>query len=125
MQTYDDMSHKLADLITTQLRLSDADLPVLIRKMGRRAPRHIRRDLTQVADAARLGGHPKLAAQIDPTKVQAAFRRSSLWLKEVDIDAQRAQARRMMWAGLALKLMLILIAGITALAWLGLIGPDA
>lgn len=125
MQIYQEMSDDLARLIALRLKLGAAPLPVLLRRLGRRAPRVVRRDLAQVAAAADLGRHPKLAARIDAAAVQAAHDRAARWLRAFDWEARQAQARRRLRAGLACKLLLVLVIGITLLAWSGAIGPEA
>lgn len=125
MQSYQDMANQLAGLIERQLKMSEAALPVLLRRIGRRAPKRVRRDLRQVAEAAQLGQHPKLAARIDADGVQAAYTRATVWLKDVDWDAQRAQARRAIWATIAFNLMLLAAVVVCVLTWGGAIGPSA
>lgn len=122
MPSYQDMADQLAKLIERQLNMTLADLPVMQRRVGRRLPKRVRRDLMLVAEAADLGRHPKMAARIDADAVMAAFTHARTWLEEVDWDAKRAQARRAMWAGLAFNLMLAIALGLVVLTWVGVIG---
>lgn len=125
VQQYQDMAANLAQLIARRAKRPEAALAVQMRRLGRRAPRRVRRDLQAVVSAAELARHPKLAMRIDATQVQAAHDRAVLWLREVDWTAQRAQARRATLAGLAFNLLLACGGTIALLAWSGIIGPQA
>ena len=117
------MSRELSGLLTERLGLAEAPLDRQTGRVGRRAPRRIRRALAAVAEAEAMAENPRLRPRIDPVALEAAHRRARVWLMDQDLGARTAQARRAMLAALVFNLALAAGLGIGVLAWTGRIGP--
>ena len=82
-------------------------------------PRSVHRAARQVADAARLSGHPRLMKQVDAQAVQAAYKLAAGHLRRLDPKERRKGILLGAAVGLAVNL-LILVLGIL---WLAMVLP--
>lgn len=90
-------------------------------KVGRLLPRRTRRDLAQVAEAAQMATHPRLALRLDHAAVLAAAERAEAHLRAVDgRDRRRGQILGMLGA-LVFNLMLLAVILLVVLRWRGFV----
>ncbi|MEM8555690.1 MAG: hypothetical protein AAGF71_12805 [Pseudomonadota bacterium] len=123
-KTIHDLADGLSALVTEKLSVRASDLTLQVDKIGRRAPRRVKRDLWEVANAAEMARHPRLAARFDVTPVQAAHRRAETWLKSYDPAQVRRQRRLSILVTILFNLGLASALGIWVLAHFGIIGPQ-
>ena len=113
----------LAQKIAEKLSVGGADLGGKMRRAGRRLPRRLRREGRYLVRAETLAGHPKLSMQIDPARIDAAYRDFDAHLDPIDpYDLWWGWALGVL-AGLVFNLLLFAALLIALLAWRGDIGP--
>ncbi len=103
----------ISTLMAERLRIKGASLAVQIRKSGRRLPRRIKRDATQVAKANSLIQNPKLARMVDDKAIARAAENVIAHLSE--IDPNEVLKDKVLWA--LGKVSAVLIALFIAAVW--------
>jgi len=112
-------SDRLAALIEERLGVRGRGLEAKLRRAGRRLPRWLRREASQLVEAERLMSHPKLMMQADPTALDRAFQHCETWLKTVD-PAERRKSRILGFLGVnAANLLIVAGLFIAYLVWAG------
>jgi hypothetical protein len=119
MTDYTQMADRLAEVLASKLRLKGSNLTEKLRRGQRLLPRKVREAAALIDQAAALEGHPKLAAQIDEGKVQAAYDLCMKHLKAVNPWEKRKDL--LISTGLAVVGALIVTALVTGslLGWRG------
>lgn len=112
----------LAKKIADKLSIGGADLDGKMRRAGRRLPRRLRREGRYLARAEWLETHPKLSMQIDPARIDAAYRDFDTHLDPIDPNDLWWGWTLGMLGGLAFNLLLFAALLIGLLAWRGDIG---
>ncbi|MCR9086051.1 MAG: hypothetical protein NXH97_04805 [Rhodobacteraceae bacterium] len=112
----------LAQKIADKLSIRGADLGAKMRRAGRRLPRRLRREGRYLVQAELLAGHPKLAKQIDPARVDAAYRDFDAHLDPIDPNDLWWGWTLGVLAGIVFNLLLFAALLIALLAWRGDIG---
>ena len=87
---------KIRALMTERLRIKGRSLEAQIKKSGRRLPRRIKRQATQVAKASAVIENPKLSRMVDQKAVQTAAENVIKHLQ--GIDPKEALKDRVLWA---------------------------
>ncbi len=112
---------RLERLIGRELGLSSGDLRTRVARARRKLPDAIKRDLLQVAEAAHLAGHPRIAPQIDRRAVDRAYARAVAHLTGPE-TADIRKSRRLGAAGaLAVNLIVIFCLVLGVLVWRNLL----
>lgn len=112
----------LAQKIADKLSIGGANLGGKMRRAGRRLPRRLRREGRYLVRAETLVSHPKLAMQIDPARVDAAYRDFDTHLDPIDPNDLWWGWTLGVLAGLVFNLLLFAALLIGLLAWRGDIG---
>lgn len=116
-----DHADMLSDLIRERLGFAGDSLSAQVHKAGRTIPKHIRRDLMQVADAVDISGHPKLSRQVDDKKLARAAERASTWLLTYDRAGKRRGAALDLLAVIVFNLVLVAAVFVGILLWRNLL----
>lgn len=85
-------TEELAELFEKRLGIRGRGFETKLRRAGREVPRAIRREARMLAEAERMAAHPKRRAQVDPDRVERAYRACRRWLETVD-PAERRKDR--------------------------------
>ncbi len=112
--TVEKHADQLADLIEERLGIRGRGLEVKLRRAGRAMPRYIRREATRIVQAKQLTANPKLMRQVDPSGIEAAYKKCETWLKSVNPNERRKGAALSLLATNAFNLLAI---GGSFLAW--------
>ncbi len=120
-QQVHDKSAALSKAFGKQLGVSGATLSDRLGRAGRTVPKSVRREARALIEAEAMLAHPKLRRQVDPKKLDRAYRVSSSWLGGVDRGARRTD-RVLGLIAVNLVNLGLLAAAVTAFAmWRGLI----
>ncbi|WP_102109454.1 hypothetical protein [Oceaniglobus roseus] len=79
-----EQAQEIADLIGARLGVGGTGLETKLRRAGRLLPRRIRREAEQLAQAARLAEHPRLAKQLHLMDHDRAYRDCKRFLEGID-----------------------------------------
>ncbi|MDA7426380.1 hypothetical protein [Thalassococcus lentus] len=112
---------RLERMLHKRLGLSRGDLATRTARARGLLPKAVKRDLLTVAEAARLSGNPRIAPQIDGTRVDAAYRRAVAHLYGPDVTAKRSRWRIGVVAGLMTNLAIAMAMVGAVLVWRGII----
>lgn len=116
-----DHADMLSDLIGQRLGFGGDTLSDRVAKAGRKIPKHVRRDLMTVAEAADLTTHPKLSRQIDNKALTRAAERATTWLMTYDRAGRRRDAALDLLAAIVFNLVLVAAIVIAVMLWRNLI----
>ena len=117
----DRVAARLSAAIERRMGLGGRDLSAQLARAGRRLPGWVRRDLSEIARAQEIAGHPKLSRQLDLAGLEAAERRVMRYLRGYDRADRRRGAVLGLLGGLAFNLLALAALMIALLAWQGLI----
>lgn len=117
-----DRNAALAEKLAEKLGIGGKDLAAKIRKAGRRLPKRLRREGRFLAEAAKLEAHPKLSRQIDPIRVDTAYRDFDAHLDPISKGDRWWGFFLNLTATLSFNLLLFAALLIALLAWRGDIG---
>ncbi|WP_146188633.1 hypothetical protein [Pseudoprimorskyibacter insulae] len=113
------MVAKLNTLLEKKFGARRGTLERRVRKAGRRLPASVRRDLAEVAKTAKLAENPKLARQIDPAKMTAAYDRALKHLNAIDVADRRKGAILGALGVTSFNLIVVFAVLIVLLIWRG------
>lgn len=112
---------KLAQLIEEKLGTRGHGLETKLKRAGRRLPGYLRRDLDYVVQAMHMEANPRLARQIDWTRIDRAFAAAEHHLGGID-PWERRRGFAISWlAGNAFNILLVVALAVAAMAWRGLV----
>lgn len=119
------MADEVASLMASRFgglkRGQHAELDGMLRKRGGALPRRLRREALFLAQADRMAGHPKLARQVDQTKLEHAHHALTSYLRPLG-QAARWQGGFLSWASsFVLGLMVLAAAVVWIMIWRGLL----
>ncbi len=109
----------LATRMAAQLRVRGDGLADVAERAGRKLPKRLRDDAQVMIDAEALGGHPKLAKQIDAKRVGQAERRLSAFLDKQNPSVERRSEILDAVAKIAFVLVTIVLAVFFTLLYRG------
>lgn len=118
------MADELNDLMGSRARVRGGDLASKLRRAPRALPRHMRRDAEEIARAAELSAHPKLARQVDGTRLSASFERIRRHLGTIDPREARKTALLNLAAAISFVFIALATAALFILVHEGVIGPQ-
>lgn len=111
----------LAALMEKHLGARGKTLEASLRRAGRQLPKGLRAKAQMLVEAEQMAKHPKLVRRIDESAVKAACNDLEVYLKGID-HAERRKTRALnIAAGLALNLLILVVAFLVFLRWRGLI----
>ncbi|WGW05592.1 hypothetical protein [Tropicibacter oceani] len=110
---------RLEQLLSRELGLKRGGLALRARRARGRLPRAVRRDLQEVAQAAHLSGHPRIAPTIDAARVDGACARALRYLEGDALREARKTRAIGLVAGIAVK-VLIVVGVVVWVVWRGL-----
>ncbi len=93
-----------------------------LRKLGRRVPAYVRKDMAQIERAEQMMVHPKLIRQYDSAALESAYRRSVAHLEGIDVKARRKATLLNLTADLMAKVLIVIVLVLLVLYWQGFIG---
>ncbi|MGB3244615.1 MAG: hypothetical protein WBB25_08780 [Sulfitobacter sp.] len=115
-RTFTKRSQSLQQMMQRKLGVKSRSLPQALRRAGRRLPRKLRREGAFLLEAQQLAGNPKLARQINPSRIDHAFDALTAYLDGVSA----ADLRKGWWLNLAGAIalnILIVLAGFLVWLW--------
>lgn len=104
------------DLLTAKFGLKRRPLAQMMKKAGRRVPGKLHRRAQVLIDAQALGGHPKLARQMDVAAIEQAYAECVAHLEAIDV-ADRRKGRVLGIAGAVVFNLLFVLVGFIAWMW--------
>ncbi len=113
------MAEEISDLLRERLGVRGRDLQTLLRRARRKLPRHVRRAIAQIGEAAQLEAHPKLARRIDRAALEAAWQRARAHLQAQNRRSNRADILIGALASGAFALLASAALLVAALRWRG------
>ncbi len=120
-QQVHDQSTALSKAFGKRLGVGGATLSDRLGRAGRDVPKSVRREAATLIEAEAMLAHPKLRRQVDPRKLDRAYRVSSSWLGGVNRSERRIDRVLGLIAVNVVNIGL-LAAGVAAFAmWRGLI----
>ncbi|MEM9434796.1 MAG: hypothetical protein AAGA12_12810 [Pseudomonadota bacterium] len=87
------LSERISDLLANKLSVSGRTLSQRSREAGPMLPRRTKADLAILVEALEKTEDPRVAMQIDPAHVMAAYRRCLKFLQSVDPNQDRITRR--------------------------------
>ena len=121
MQGLSPQINEIRGLMEQRLRIRGRSLESQMRRAGRLLPRHIRREVRFLVQAAPMAGNPRLARMIDQDHAMKAYRQVVAYLMTID-PKQAARTRLLNLAGVvAFNLLLLFAIVVTILVWRGII----
>ena len=112
---------RLEASLQAKLGLRGKSLSARLRRAGRLLPRRVRADIAVLTEADTKLAHPRLARQVDPARVEAAFDAIEAHLGQID-PKDRRKGRILGWAGgLVVNLLLLVVVLVVILRWQGLV----
>lgn len=118
-QMADEVASLMADRLGGLRRGQHADLDTMLRRRGAALPRRLRREAMALRDAAGLAGAPRVARQIDDTRVQKAHAALIRHLKPLG-KLSRLQGRATgVAAAIAFGMLVLGAAVVWVLVWRG------
>ncbi len=114
-----DITHKVEtvqDLLTAKFGIKRRPLAQMMMKAGRRLPGRLHKRARVLSDAQALGGHPKLARQMDMAAVDQAYEDCVAHLTAIDV-ADRRKGRVLGIAGAIVFNLLIVLVGFVLWLW--------
>jgi hypothetical protein len=116
--------HRRADALSAMLRhrlgVRGRGITSRLARAGRRLPRAERRAAREIAAAAPLMAHPKLARLTDTAQLDAAFDMLSAHLETIDPAERRRRAWLSVLAVIVVNLALLAAGLVALLKWQGL-----
>lgn len=107
MADMDGLASDLERRIATRFRVDAAPLAVMQRRLRRRMPHRIWRDLEMLAQAEEMAHHPRLVSRIDMQGAARAAARVGRWIDRQDPARARADRRRGLVFRLAVNGLLV------------------
>jgi hypothetical protein len=120
-QTLDRQASQLAEQIRDSFGARGRTMEERAARAGRALPRHVRRDIDVLSEARALEDNPKLARQVDMTKVDKAYKGASTWLGTVDRSARRKTVVLNTVTEIAFRLFIVAVLFLAVLIWRDLI----
>ncbi len=120
-QTVQQMADRIAALMEDRLRIRGQSLSEKLRRGGRALPLRVRRAATELARAADLSHHPKLAPRVDPARVRRAYGRCLHHLRPIGAGRRRGDYLLALAARSGAAVLAALAMVIGALVWRGLV----
>jgi len=118
-ETLDARADHLADLIEKKFGVRGKTLEAKLTKAGRLLPKWARKEAHGLIQAQQFAAHPKLAMQMDTSRLDKGLRRCESWLKSID-PAKRRKDRILALLGTNAANILIVATGFVAyLVWAG------
>ncbi|WP_422047890.1 hypothetical protein [Shimia sp.] len=124
MMTGDEIEAKVArllELAREKYGVRAKSLERAMRKIGRRAPARLHRQAGVIAEAHKLGQHPKLMMQVDGAAVKRAFVEIEAHLKAVDVRERRIHRILDVLGSVSFNLILFAACLIVFLRWHGVL----
>ncbi|GAA3864750.1 hypothetical protein [Celeribacter arenosi] len=121
-EDFADKTEELTALLRDRLGVrAGSDFPSKIAKAGRRLPRWARRDARVIVEAMSLQSHPKLAVQVNHTRVDRAHRNLKSHLEAVDPWLRRKGKILDLLALVAFGIFVAVGCALAFMIWRGLI----
>lgn len=111
----------ISDQITARYGVEGVDLLQKKRRLGRRWPRALRRDLQVLVQAQKMLVHPKLALHVSPSEVNRAYGRICEGIAHVSLNDRRKAAVLGALGGLGFNVLLAIVACLVLAVYMGLV----
>lgn len=109
----------LQEALQSKLSLRGKSLRARLSRAGRLLPKRLQKEGRVIVEAQDKLVHPKLAVQIDETRVNGAFEAFDAHLKTID-PADRRKAKLLTWgAGLVFNLIILTVIVFALMRWQG------
>ena len=115
------IANTVSDAIEGSLRIRGRSLLTQLRRVGRRVPQSVRRDIELIVEAQSLIQNPKMIRLVNLPRLEAAERRILAHLKSIDVSDQRFGFLIGMLSGMATNFLIGLGLILTFLLWQGVI----
>ncbi|MBO9474324.1 hypothetical protein J7413_12300 [Shimia sp. R10_1] len=120
MMTGDEIDAKVAqllDLAREKYGVRAKTLERAMRKIGRRAPKRLHRQAEVIAQAHKVGHHPKLMVQVDGAAVTRAFGEIEAHLAAIDVGRRRVDRILDVLGSVSFNLILFTACLVVFLRW--------
>jgi hypothetical protein len=118
-KTAGEMAAALSLLLHQKLGVRGGGLEAKIAHAGRRLPRRIRRRATEIVEAEKREGNPKLARMIDTKALGRAFAEVEAHLKKISASERRWTATLGVLGSIGFGLLTVFAAVTAVLVWRG------
>ncbi len=118
------LDRKTADVLMlakAKFGVRGRSLEKAMKKVGRRVPSWVHKEVRVISEARGLTGHPKMMLQIDQVRVEKAFEAITAHLETVDRRARRIDRILDVLGSLSFNLIVLTALVILFLRWRGLI----
>ena len=115
-------SDHLKSLLDEKFGLAKGTLAQRLRRLGRRVPSRVRRDIAVLVEAEANTGHPKLLRMQNHAAIAAAYARAVAHLERIDVADRRRAKLLHLTADLMMKVLVVIALFLAVLYWRGFIG---
>ncbi len=124
MMDSETLDHKTADVLAlakAKFGVRGRSLEKAMKKVGRRVPSWVHKEVRVISEARGLTGHPKMMLQIDQVRVEKAFEAITAHLETVDRRERRIDRILDVLGSLSFNLIVFTALVILFLRWRGYI----